>query len=114
MIKQGKLYGIGIGPGDPELLTIKAVKALGKADVIYVPKSKEQTSTVLHIVKEYLSKDAVIEPLEFPMARDLQIRLSSRKHNAEIITKELEKGKTVVFLTLGDPMLYSTYSYVLE
>lgn len=112
--KQGKLYGVGIGPGDPDLITIKATKALELADIIYVPKSKEQASTALNIVKDYLPKKALIEHLEFPMARDLSVRINSRKRNAEQIAKNLDKGKTLVFLTLGDPMLYSTYSYVLE
>lgn len=117
MIKKtvpGKLYGIGIGPGDPDLLTIKAVKAIEKADIIYVPKSKEQASTALHIVEKYLPENVVIEHLEFPMAPGLQTRIDSRKRNADIIASELDKGKILVFLTLGDPMLYSTFTYVLE
>lgn len=112
--KSGKLYGIGIGPGDPDLITIKAVKALEKAHVIYVPKSKEQASTALNIVKDYLPEKAIIEHLEFPMAREISVRVNSRKRNADLIAQNLNDGKTSVFLTLGDPMLYSTYSYVLE
>ncbi len=111
---RGKLYGIGIGPGDPELLTIKAVKILEQGDVICVPKSKEQASTALAIVSPYLSKTAVIHTMEFSMSKDLETRLESRKRNAGVIEEKLLKGQTVVFLTLGDPMLYSTYSYILE
>jgi precorrin-2/cobalt-factor-2 C20-methyltransferase len=113
-ISIGKFYGIGIGPGDPDLLTIKAVKALEQADIIYVPKSKEQASTALNIVEKYLPENAVIEHLEFPMSHDIQTRIDSRKRNAKLISKKLDEGKVAVFLTLGDPMLYSTYSYVLE
>jgi len=113
MNEKGKLYGIGIGPGDPDLITLKAVQALNKADLIYVPKSKEQASTALNIVQKHLSDKATIVHLEFPMSRDASVRQASRKQNAEIIKDELDKGKTVAFLTLGDPMLYSTYSYVL-
>ena len=112
--KTGKLYGVGIGPGDPDLITIKAVKALEQADVIYVPKSKEQASTALNIISNYLPENAVIEHLEFPMAHELSVRINSRKKNAELIEAKLKKGLTSVFLTLGDPMLYSTYGYVLE
>ncbi len=111
---KGQLFGIGIGPGDPDLLTVKAVKVLLKADVIYVPKSKEQASTALDIVRQYLPDHVVIEQLEFSMSRDLNTRISSRKHNAQLISNELDAGKNCVFVTLGDPMLYSTYSYVLE
>ncbi len=113
-IKKGKLSGIGIGPGDPELITLKAVKAIQNADVIYVPKSPEQSSTALAIVKSYIPENAVIEHLEFSMAKDINTRITSRKNNSEYIAQKLDAGKNSVFLTLGDPMLYSTYSYVLE
>jgi len=112
--KEGVLYGIGIGPGDPDLLTIKAVKILEIADVICVPKSKEQASTALSIVGTHLQKNALVESMEFSMSRDIQTRIDCRKDNAKQIEQKLDKGQTVVFLTLGDPMLYSTYSYVLE
>ncbi len=111
---KGMLYGIGIGPGDPDLLTIKAVKALKEADIIYVPKSKEQESTALNIISEYLPSNAVIEHLEFSMTQNVNKRIASRKQNASRINHELCSGKTVIFLTLGDPMLYSTYNYILE
>jgi len=111
---KGKLYGIGIGPGDPDLLTLKAVKALGKADIICVPKSKEQASTALAIVSEFISKNSVVEYLTFPMSRDVNVRIEARKQNANLIENLLSTGKNIAFLTLGDPMLYSTYSYILE
>lgn len=113
-ISKGVLYGIGIGPGDPDLLTIKAVKILKIADVICVPKSKEQASTALSIVDKYLQKNALVESMEFSMSKDVQKRIECRKENARQIEQKLDKGQTVVFLTLGDPMFYSTYSYVLE
>ncbi len=112
--KKGKLYGIGIGPGDPDLLTLKAVKILEEADVVCVPKSKEQASTALTIVQKHLSPDVKLETVAFSMSKDLDQRKESRKENAQVIEKKLAEGKVVVFLTLGDPMLYSTYSYVLE
>ncbi len=112
--KKGKLFGIGIGPGDPDLLTLKAVKILEQADVVYVPKSQEQASTALAIVKDHLSTEVKIETVEFSMSRDIEKRYASRKLNAQIIEEKLREEKIVVFLTLGDPMLYSTYSYILE
>lgn len=113
-MQKGKLYGIGIGPGDPELITLKAIKALQAADVVYVPKSSEQASTALSIVKDHLSESAHVEHLEFPMSRDVKVRERSRKQNAITIATVLNDGKNAAFITLGDPMLYSTYSYVLE
>ncbi len=113
-MNKGKLYGIGVGPGDPELLTIKAAKALENADVVFVPKSKEQASTALNIAGPHLKVGVVVEELEFPMAKQLDVRQESRRNNAITIQTHLDKGENAVFLTLGDPMLYSTYSYVLE
>jgi len=113
-MKTGKLYGIGVGPGDPELITLKAIKAIEKADIIFVPKSKEQSSTALAIVKDYIKANALIDHLEFSMNKDITIRKTSRKLNATIIENNLDEGRNVAFLTLGDPMLYSTYSYILE
>ncbi len=111
---QGKLYGIGLGPGDPDLVTIKAVKALEMADVIYLPKSKEKASTALHIVDKYLNGNAIIEEMEFSMSPDVETRVKSREKNAEHIRENLDSGKVTAFLTLGDPLLYSTYNYLLD
>ncbi len=111
---KGKLYGVGIGPGDPDLLTLKAVKAIGKADIICVPKSKEQASTALAIVNAFVDENAFIEYMTFPMSKDVNVRIEARKQNALLIEKHLDEGKNIAFLTLGDPMLYSTYSYILE
>ncbi len=111
---KGKLYGVGIGPGDPDLLTLKAVKAIGQADIICVPKSKEQASTALAIVNAFIDENAFIEYMTFPMSKDVNVRIEARKQNALLIEKHLDEGKNIAFLTLGDPMLYSTYSYILE
>lgn len=110
----GKLYGIGLGPGDPDLLTIKAAKALQKVSLIFVPKSKEQESTALQIVRDHLPEDVAIEHLEFPMSKNLSTREASRHKNARKVAEQLDKGIHAAFLTLGDPMLYSTYSYILQ
>lgn len=114
MKSRGKLYGVGIGPGDAELLTLKAVGVLKKADVICLPKSQQQASTALEIVKEYIPKKVEQIEMTFSMSRNIEERKTSRKSNALAIQSLLDNGKQVVFLTLGDPMLYSTYSYLLE
>ncbi|WP_159517244.1 precorrin-2 C(20)-methyltransferase [Sunxiuqinia indica] len=110
----GTLYGIGLGPGDPDLLTLKAVKVLQTADLICVPNSKGQTSTALEIVRPHLSSKASILAMGFSMSPDLDTRRAARRENAELIQEHLRKGQNVAFLTLGDPMLYSTYSYILD
>lgn len=113
----GTFIGIGVGPGDPELITIKAVKALKAVDVIFVPKSHaKKPSMALCMVKQILAereKPAEILELVFPMTRD---ELNNRKlwvENAAIVAEKAKKGN-VAFITLGDPMLYSTFLYLYE
>ena len=113
----GTFIGIGVGPGDPELITIKAAKALKAADVICVPKSHaHKQSMALSMVKQILAereKPAEILELVFPMTKD---ELNNRKlwvENAAIVATKAKKGN-VVFITLGDPMLYSTFLYLYE
>lgn len=110
-----KFYGIGVGVGDPEMLTLKAVNRLKKLDVVILPEAKSgEGSTAYNIAKEFLKEDIEKVFLEFPMVMDLDIRTESRKKNARIIEELLSQGKNVGFLTIGDPMVYSTFSYILE
>ncbi len=112
---KGKLYGIGTGPGDPELITMKAVRILRSADVVIVPKSgSDKGSIALEIAGVYLAEGVEVVTLTFPMIRDENEKIQNRRENAEVIRLLIESGKTAVFLTLGDPMLYSTYIYMLE
>ena len=114
-MKKGKFYGIGVGVGDPENITVKATKKLHEVDVIVLPEAKSgEGSTAFNIVKEYVKAGVEQMFLEFPMIKDVEARKVFRKNNAGKINVELEKGKNVAFLTIGDPMTYSTYTYVLE
>lgn len=109
----GIFYGVGVGPGDSELLTVKAVKVIEQADIIIVPKSgSTQDSTAFNIAKPYIKPETEFLPMVFPMAGKQKDWTDAWVENREIIGKELDKGKKVVFLTLGDPMFYSTYIYV--
>ena len=115
-MKTGKLIGIGIGPGDPELITIKAFKVLEKVTIICAPKSSEnKPSLALSIVRPILDTIKrnyhVIEPL-FPMFEDKKDLQKHWEHAARLIADELNKGLDVAFITLGDPSIYSTFSYV--
>lgn len=108
---------IGVGPGDKELITIKAVKAIEKADCIIVPEKKEgaKKSTALGIAKDYIPKNTPIIYMYFPM-----IPIQSNKEyvdhyfssNGKQLNEYLAEGKDLVFLTLGDPNVYSTFSYI--
>ena len=115
-MEQGKLYGIGVGPGDTELLTIKTAKILKKIDVICCPRSSEsKPSLALSIVQPILNDREdnyeILDPL-FPMVEDKLTLNTYWDQAAEIITKKLIQGKDVGFITLGDPTVYSTFSYI--
>ena len=117
-MKKGKFIGIGVGPGDPDLLTVKAVKTLNKVDVICAPKSsKSKPSVALSIIDPVLndreSKYETLEPL-FPMIEDKDELQKYWDDAASIIIEKLNKGLDVAFITLGDPSVYSTFSYVFK
>ena len=109
----GKLYGVGVGPGDPELLTLKAVRVLREADVVMVPDSVKADKTALHIAAGYL-EGKTVETVATPMVRDKAVVDAAYTAAAERICALLDQGKSVAFLTLGDPTVYSTYMYIHE
>ncbi len=109
----GIFYGIGVGPGDPELLTMKAIHAMEHVDVLIAPKTeKKEGSVALSIAEPYLKKDIEIVYQVFPMVKDFADSTEAWEQNKEEILRLLQAGKNVAFLTLGDPMFYSTYIYV--
>jgi len=110
-----ELICVGCGPGDPELLTVKAVKAIKNADVIMCPTSKEgKPSIALSVVSSLLdeSKKPEIINLVFPMVKDKQTLQNTWENNTNILAKTVLSGKNVVYLTIGDPYLYSTWIYL--
>ncbi len=109
------LIGIGVGPGDPDLLTVKAVKAIQNADIIMCPASKEdRPSIALSVVSSLIdkSKNQDIVKLIFPMTKDKDVLEATWKKNAKIMAEKVLLGKNVVYLTVGDPYLYSTWIYM--
>mgnify|MGYP002614767228 FL=1 len=109
---KGILYGVGVGPGDPELLTAKAIRLLRECDAIAAPKSADGRQTALDIASPYIGQDKTILLFDMPMTHDRQARNASHDAAADALCALLDEGKTVVFLTLGDPTIYSTYWYV--
>ena len=109
----GKLYGVGVGPGDPELLTLKAVRVLREADVVMVPDSVKADKTALHIASAYL-QNKTVETVTTPMVRDKAVVDAAYTAAADRICALLDQGRQVAFLTLGDPTVYSTYMYIHE
>lgn len=109
----GKLFGIGVGPGDPELLTVKAINAIKQLDVIIAPKTeKKDGSVALNIASQYIKPETEIVYQVFPMTVGFAEDDTAWQSNKQEILELLQSGKNVGFLTLGDPMFYSTYIYV--
>ena len=111
---KGRLYGIGVGPGDPELMTIKAKKTIEASDIVVVPGEKVEDSIAYRIAKgacEHLD-DLNLVALEMPMVKDKEKLNTMHEKAARQIESWLDEGKTVSFLTLGDVTVYSTYMYV--
>ncbi len=112
-MERGILYGVGVGPGDPELITVKAINVIGLGDVIAVPDSGGKEEAALSIAKEYIKGKLVIR-FEMPMTRDKTLWKRAHDIAACRLMELLGEGKNVVFLTLGDPGVYSTYMYIHE
>jgi len=108
-----KLSCIGCGPGDPDLLTVKAVERINEAQLIFAPTSKVgKPSIALSIVRKYLKEDAATVDLLFPMTKDKDLLKMQWKDNADQLAHAVLEGKRTVYLTVGDPSLYSTWIYM--
>lgn len=111
---KGKLYGLGVGPGDPELLTLKALRLIKENEVVAVPGNDIENCVAYQIVKGvYEELDAkTLIPVAMPMTKDRAILEENHRRAADDVENYLKQGKNVVFLTLGDPTVYSTYLYI--
>ena len=110
-----ELIAVGCGPGDPDLLTVKAVKAIQNADIIMCPTSKQdKPSIALAVISSIIdnSKKPEIINLVFPMTKDRDVLESTWKNNADLLSEHVLSGKKVVYITVGDPYLYSTWIYL--
>lgn len=110
-MSKGILYGVGVGPGDPELLTRKAARILREADVIAVPATGEGRQTALAIVADEIEGKTLLD-CATPMLRDKCKLAENYDRVAGKLIALLEQGKNVAFITLGDPSIYSTYTYI--
>jgi precorrin-2/cobalt-factor-2 C20-methyltransferase len=111
----GTLFGIGVGPGDPELLTLKAARVLGRVEHIFAAAStKNDYSLARDIVSQYIRPDIPVDYLAFPMTFDRDRMENAWQANCETVIEVLGRGKDVAFLTLGDPLTFSTYIYLVR
>lgn len=111
---KGILYGVGVGPGDPELMTLKAVRLIKENEVIAVPGEKAEDTVAYKIAVQAVPELAEKEllSLHMPMTHDREELERNHEKAAETVISVLEQGKHVIFLTLGDPVIYSTFFYV--
>lgn len=111
----GKLFGVGVGPGDPELLTLKACRVLREAAVLCVPVSKaKRRSLAWSVVAGVVPEGKEIIELLMPMSNDRQYLSACWDQAAGQVLTQLAAGRDVAVLTMGDPMLYSTYGYLIN
>ena len=104
-----KLYGIGTGPGDSELLTLKAVKKIESASVIFAPNNKGK-NMALNTVEDFIQGKRIVL-LDFPMGK---VESEDYINAAKIIYDEIPEGGAGAYLTIGDPMIYSTFIYIMK
>ncbi|MCX7654819.1 MAG: precorrin-2 C(20)-methyltransferase [Fervidobacterium sp.] len=104
---KGKLYAIGVGPGDKELITLKAYKILKQADIVFLPSGRKDFSWALNVIKDYIQCPYVLLP--FQMEKD---KNETIKENALKIYNHIKDNKQCVFATAGDVSMYSTFWYL--
>lgn len=115
-MEKGMFYGIGVGVGSIDAVTKKAADTLNILDVLYVPAAKkdELSSTAHRIIKVFVNCDTVVKNRHFPMDYNTENLKISWQAIADEIEQDVQEGKKVGFVTIGDPMVYSTYIYLLK
>lgn len=113
---RGILYGIGVGPGDPQLMTLAAVKAIENSDAVILPTEPKEECYAYRIVRSVIPDIDKKEILcrHFPMIRDKEQLKGAHDQIYEELQEMLDQGKDIAFLTIGDPSVYSTYNYMHE
>jgi len=112
----GTLYGLGVGPGDPELITVKAFRTLKESPVIAYPKKRKGSKSYAHqIIDVYINpNEKEMLGLVFPMTKDQAILEREWNRTVDLVWEKLSEGKDVAFVTEGDPLLYSTFIHMMN
>jgi precorrin-2 C20-methyltransferase len=112
MKASGTLYGVGVGPGDPELLTLKAVRIIQAAQVLAYPANRQGYSQAREIAARWLSPGQRELPIVMPFQRDRSPANQAYELAAEILAEALAEGQDVAVLCEGDPLLFGSFIYL--
>ena len=115
-LKIGRLYGVGVGPGDPELITLKAANILSRVPIIFVPKKTERSESIAESIVSGLATktEPKIVGLVLPMLKDREQLADYWHQAADTVWQHLERGEDCAFVNVGDPLLYGTFIHILE
>ena len=109
----GKLYGIGAGPGDPELISVKGLRYLQAAPVVAFPAGLQgKPGVAQQIIAPWLQPDQMQLPLQFPYVQDLAVLQRAWRQAARMVWQQLHQGRDVAFVSEGDVSFYSTFTYL--
>jgi precorrin-2/cobalt-factor-2 C20-methyltransferase len=115
MTNEGVLYGIGLGPGDPELVTLRASRLLNQLGHLFAPKADERGESLARSIAAFhVGANVVFHELVYPMTREPSLLEHHWRLAAKPVVTLLASGHDVGFITLGDPLLYSTFSYLMR
>lgn len=111
----GILYGVGVGPGDPELMTVKGWRLIQQVPVVAFPAGLHgKPGIAQQIIDSWLRPDQLILPLNFPYVQDETMLTAAWRQSAEIVWAHLRQGRDVVFASEGDVSFYSTFTYLAQ